>query len=153
MRTTLSGFAAIALAASCATLFSAAAAQDVVGASSAASSAASAAKYSAATKACKAAADAVVWLVPGSKLFFRKGAAKFGKGAGSYVCRRAALAKHAHDATNGSAATPAPKPPAAATDAPESSPPPSSSAEPASSPEPTASAAPTASASPTAQRR
>ncbi len=148
MRTPLSGLAAIALAASCATgLLSRAAAQEVVGASSAASSAASAAKYRAATKACNAAADAVVWLVPGSKLFFRKGAAKFGKGVGSYVCRRAALAKHARDATS-------PQPgatPATETAAPSSE----TTAAPAvmSSPTPEPSPASSPSASPAAKRR
>jgi len=148
MRTPLSGLAAIALAASCATgLFSAADAQDGAGASSAASSAASAAKYRAATKACNAAADAVVWLVPGSKLFFRKGAAKFGKGVGSYVCRRAALAKHARDATS---LQPSPTP-AAETAAPSSE----TTAAPTmtNSPTPELSPAPSPSASSAASRR
>ena len=52
------------------------------------------AKKSVATKACTSAADALVWFVPGTKLFFRKGQAGFGKGAGSLVCKHIAIGKH-----------------------------------------------------------
>ncbi len=58
------------------------------------SDAAASAKKSVATKACTSAADALVWFVPGTKLFFRKGQAGFGKGVGSLVCRHVAIGKH-----------------------------------------------------------
>ena len=68
-----------------------------------ASDATVAAKKSVATKACTSAADALVWFVPGTKLFFRKGQAGFGKGVGSLVCRHVAVSKHGRPAP-----TPAP---------------------------------------------
>src|ERR1700730_2561408 len=69
----------------------------------AASDAAATAKKTVATKACTSAADALVWFVPGTKLFFRKGQAGFGKGVGSLVCRHVAIGKHGRPAP-----TPAP---------------------------------------------
>jgi hypothetical protein len=70
--------------------------------------AAAAAKKSVATKACTSAADALVWFVPGTKLFFRKGQAGFGKGVGSLVCRHIAIGKHGRAApTPGPSAEPA----------------------------------------------
>jgi hypothetical protein len=67
------------------------------------SDATASAKKSVATKACTSAADALVWFVPGTKLFFRKGQAGFGKGVGSLVCRHVAIGKHGKPAP-----TPAP---------------------------------------------
>lgn len=71
--------------------------------SDAVSSATTTAKKTLVTKACTSAADALVWFVPGAKLFYRKGQAGFGKGAGQLVCRHIALGKHARPAP-----TPAP---------------------------------------------
>jgi hypothetical protein len=105
MRTLTAAGAALALAfASLAAAF----------AQTAASDAAATAKKTVATKACTSAADALVWFVPGTKLFFRKGQAGFGKGVGSLVCRHVAIGKHGR-----AAPTPAPTDePAAATAAP-----------------------------------
>jgi hypothetical protein len=116
--------AGVALALACASLATALA-------QSAVSDAAATAKKSVATKACTSAADALVWFVPGTKLFFRKGQAGFGKGAGSLVCRHIAISKHGR-----AAPTPAPSAEPA-----EPSAMPMTSADP--SPLPSASAAPT----------
>jgi hypothetical protein len=102
VRKVLTGLAGFVLAASTAA---------VAFGQSVASDAAATAKYRAVSKACSTAGDVAVWLVPGSKLFFRKGAAKFGKGVGTYVCRHVALSKHARDAA---APTPAAESPAPA---------------------------------------
>jgi hypothetical protein len=85
MRALTAAGAALALA--CAALATATA-------QTAAGDAAAAAKKTVATKACTSAADALVWFVPGTKLFFRKGQAGFGKGVGSLVCRHVAIGKH-----------------------------------------------------------
>ncbi len=75
------------------------------------SDAAASAKKSAATKACTSATDALVWFVPGAKLFYRKGQHGFGKGVGSLVCRHIAVGKHAKAASEPS---PPPAEPSAA---------------------------------------
>ncbi|MDP9106839.1 MAG: hypothetical protein M3N49_13020 [Candidatus Eremiobacteraeota bacterium] len=94
-------------AAAAATVLACASLATAVG-QTAVSDAAATAKKSVATKACTSAADALVWFVPGSKLFFRKGQAGFGKGAGSLVCRHVAIGEHAHAApTEAPAAEPA----------------------------------------------
>ena len=93
MRTSTTAAAAALLA--CASLATAVG-QTTIG--DAAANATTTTKKTVATKACTSAADALVWFVPGSKLFFRKGQAGFGKGVGSLVCRHVALGKHAHAA-------------------------------------------------------
>jgi hypothetical protein len=100
-----------------------------------ASDAASSAKKTVATKACTSAADALVWFVPGTKLFYRKGQTGFGKGVGSLVCRHIALGKHGR-----AAPTPAPTAQPTEPSATETAMP-MTTAEP--SPQPAASAAPT----------
>src|ERR1700709_1485784 len=97
-----------ALTAAAATLALASASLAAAFAQTTVSDATAAAKKSVATKACTSAADALVWFVPGTKLFFRKGQTGFGKGAGSLVCRHVALGKHGRAApTPGPSAEPA----------------------------------------------
>ncbi len=97
-------------------------------------------------KNCTSAANFVVWLMPSTKTYYRKGQTPFGKGAGRYVCRRQAIASGARLGA-GSAALPvvktmAPRPMGSAVPMPMSSPMPNSSmrsmpmASPSASPRP-----------------
>ncbi len=75
---------------------------------------------------CTSAANFVVWLMPSTKTYYRKGQTPFGKGAGRYVCRRQAIASGARLGA-GSAALPvvktmAPRPMGSAMPMPMSSP-------------------------------
>src|ERR1700709_206216 len=131
-----------ALTAAAATLALASASLAAAFAQTTVSDATAAAKKSVATKACTSAADALVWFVPGTKLFFRKGQAGFGKGAGSLVCRHIAIGKHGRAApTPGPSADPAETPAPGAPATPTAPAAPATTTDP--SPQPVSSAAPT----------